>query len=176
MKNAQQKLLVILALGLCGLCAFQWYTQTVQRARIQTLNQLVYDKSVAIRDDTNSIATLNHQVEQMDARLTELKDTLRTNSQVILSQRRELARIETLNAGLTNGIAQYQKAVDGLTAKLKEAYAGIRKQDESIKELAAQRDQFVEKYNASVKDRNEVVAKYNDLAARVEKMQADSSK
>ena len=31
MKNFQQNLLILLALRLCGLCAWQWYAQTVQR-------------------------------------------------------------------------------------------------------------------------------------------------
>jgi hypothetical protein len=35
----------------------------------------------------------------------------------------------------------------------------------------AQRDEFVKKFNDEVQDRNEVVAKYNDLAARVQKLQ-----
>ncbi len=70
MKNFQQNLLISLALGLCGLCAFQWYQQTLQRNEITTLNGMVYEKNVAFQDATNSIALLNHQVEQMDARLT----------------------------------------------------------------------------------------------------------
>ena len=60
MKNFQQNLLIVLALALCGLCAFQWYVQTVQRNEITTLNGMVYEKNVAIQSATNSIATLNH--------------------------------------------------------------------------------------------------------------------
>jgi chromosome segregation ATPase len=176
MKSFQQNLLIALALGLCGLCAYQWYNQTLQRVQIQSLNQLGYEKSVAIRDYTNSIATLNHQITQMDARLTELKETARTNDQIILDQQRELTRLETVNGGLTNEIAQYRQAADTMTAKLKQAYDGINKQNESLKELLAQRDEFVKKYNDTVRDRNEIVAKYNDLAAQVEKLQSGKSK
>ena len=63
MKNFQQNLLIVLALALCGLCAYQWYEQTIQREEITTLNGMVYDKNAAIQDATNSIATLNHQVD-----------------------------------------------------------------------------------------------------------------
>ena len=171
MKNFQQNLLILLAIGLCCLCAFQWVGQTRQRNEIQKLNQLVYDKSVAIRDYTNSIATLNHQIAQMDASLSELRNTARTNAETIAAQRRELDRLETVNQGLTNEITQYKQATDAMTARLKEAYNGIQKQNESLKELVAQRDEFVKKYNDSVKERNDIVAKYNELAAQVEKLQ-----
>ena len=46
MKNFQQNLLIILALALCGLCAWQWYEQTIQRDEIGTLNGIVYQKNV----------------------------------------------------------------------------------------------------------------------------------
>jgi len=55
---------------------------------------------------------------------------------------------------------------------LTEAYDGIKKQNEALKELAAQRDEYVKKFNDSVKDRNDVVAKYNDLVQKVDKQQS----
>ena len=33
MKNFQQNLLIVLALGLCGLCVYQWYGQTAAAER-----------------------------------------------------------------------------------------------------------------------------------------------
>ena len=39
---------------------------------------------------TNSIATLNHQVTQMDARLTEIKAAAATNEQLVISQKAEI--------------------------------------------------------------------------------------
>jgi chromosome segregation ATPase len=176
MKNAQQNLLVLLAIGLCGLCAYQWYGQTAQRKALQGLSQLVYDKEVAIRDYTNSIATLTHQIAEMDADLAELRNTARTNAQIIDAQKLEIARLQTVNDGLTTKIAQYKQAVDTMTAKLKEAYDGIKKQNAALKELVAQRDEFVKKYNDSVKDRNNIVSKYNELAHQVRKMRGESSK
>src|SRR5271169_409865 len=155
MKNFQQNLLVALALALCVLCAYQWYGQTLQRNEIQGLNKIVYEKSVAIRDYTNAVATLSHQVAEMDARITELKDMVRTNEQLAVAQRREINRLQTVGESMTNQIVEYKSAVDTLETKLKEAYAGIKKQNESLQELVAQRDEFVKKYNDSVKDRND---------------------
>jgi chromosome segregation ATPase len=172
MKNFQQNLLIVLALALCCLCAYQWYEQTVQREEITTQNGMIYEKNVAIQDATNSIATLNHQIEQMDARLTEIKAAAATNEQLVVSQRVEIAQLQITGVNLTNEIAQYKTAVDTLSAKLKDAYAGIEKQNESITNLVAQRDDFVKKYNDEVKERNDVVGKYNDLVNQMQKQQS----
>jgi chromosome segregation ATPase len=171
MKNFQQNLLIFLAVCLCGLCAYQWYYQTVQRNEVARLGRVVYDESVSIRDDTNSIATLNHQISLMDSNLTELRSAARTNAEIISTQKRELGRLQIVSEGLTNELAQYKEAVGTLTNKLTEAYAGIEKQNGALKDLAAQRDEFVQKYNDEVKDRNSVVSNYNALAAQAQKLQ-----
>ncbi|HUZ06152.1 MAG TPA: hypothetical protein VMV89_01550 [Candidatus Paceibacterota bacterium] len=173
MKNFQQTLLIILALALCGLCIFQWYVQTVQRDEIQKQNGMLYERDAAIQKDTNSIATLNAQVNQMDARITEIKAAAATNEHLVVSQKAEIAQLQFQNENFTNEIAQYKTAVDELTAKLKDAYAGIEKQNETITNLVAQRDDFVKKYNDEVKDRNDVVSKYNDLANQIQKQQGN---
>jgi hypothetical protein len=62
--------------------------------------------------------------------------------------------------------------VNTLESRLKDAYADIGQQNTAITNLVNQRDDFVKKYNDSVKDRNDVVAKYNDLVNQVQKQQA----
>jgi chromosome segregation ATPase len=168
MKTFQVNLLIVLALGLCGLCAWQWNEQTVQRDAIRSLNRMVYDRDAAIQGYTNSIATLNHQVNQMDVSLTEMKTVVAANKQLVISQKADIAQLQFANNNFTNEIAQYKSAVDALEAKLKEAYAGIDKQNEAITNLVAQRNDIVQKYNDEVKDRNDIVAKYNDLVKQVQ--------
>lgn len=176
MKNLQQNLLIVLALALCGLCAFQWRIQTVQRNEITTQNGLLYEKNVAIQSATNSIATLNAQVTRMDASLTEMKTVVATNKLLAAEQKAEIIKLQFANENLTNEIAQYKVAVDTLEAKLKDAYAGIEKQNEVITNLVSQRDEFVKKFNDEVKERNDVVAKYNELAAQIQKQQGGDQK
>jgi chromosome segregation ATPase len=171
MKNFQPNLLIALALGLCGLCVYQWHGQTVQRGEIRQLEQLVYAQAAAIQGYTNSIRTMDGQIAQMDARLTELKAAARTNAQFVITQKREINRWQATADGLTNQVAEYKTAVEGLQAKLKQAYDGVQKQNQAMKDLAAQRDEFVTRLNDSVKERNDLVAKYNELVARVEKLQ-----
>jgi chromosome segregation ATPase len=171
MKNFQQNLLIVLALALCGLCAFQWHEQTVQRNEITTLNGTMYEKNVVLRDATNSIAILNHQIEQMDARIAEFEAAAATNGQLVAEQRAEITQLRFMGENLTNQIAQYKAAVDTLESKLKDAYSGIEQQNGAITNLVAQRDDFVKKYNDEVKERNDVVAKYNDLVSQMQKQQ-----
>jgi|SRR5581483_10057783 len=172
MKNFQQNLLIVLALGLCCLCAYQWYGQTLQRNEMEGLSQTISGQKSAIQSYTNSIKTMDHQIAELDARIAGLKGTVKTNDLLLLTQKREINKLEAAAEGLTNEITQYKLAVDTLNAKVKEAYDGIKKQNESIKELVAQRDGFIQKLNDSVKDRNDVVSKYNELVARVEKLQS----
>ncbi|MDB6111959.1 MAG: hypothetical protein JWR69_3709 [Pedosphaera sp.] len=171
MKNLHQNLLIALAFGLCALCAWQWYGQTVQHTRIESLNQLIYEKSAAIQDYTNSIKTMDRQIAQMDGHLAGLKETIKTNDLLVLNQKRELTKLELTNEALANQNTEYKNGVATLEAKLKEAYDGVTKQNESIKELVTQRDEFVRKFNDSVKERNNLVSKYNELVQRVEKLQ-----
>ncbi len=176
MKNLQQNLLIVVALSLCGLCVYQWYGQTLQRNEIQKLDQMVYEKSAAIQGYTNSIRTMDRQIAEMDARITELKLQAKTNAELVVAQKRDINQLQINSEGLTNEITQYKGAVTNMQTKLREAYEGIQKQNDAMKELVAQRDEFVKKFNDEVKDRNEVVNKYNELVRQVEKNQAASTK
>ena|SRR6266478_5394763 len=176
MKGFQENLLVVVALGLCGLCVYQWRGQTIQRSQIETLNQTVFDKSAAIQSYTNSIKVMDQQIAALGVQIAELRQSARTNETLLAEQKSEIARLQTVTEGLTNQVAEYKKAVGTFEAKLKEAYDGINKQNDAIRELVAQRDEFVRKYNDSVKERNNVVAKYNELAAQIEKMQSGGKK
>ena len=176
MKNFQQNLLIIVALSLCGLCAYQWYGQTVQRNEIQILEKMVYEKSAAIQSYTNSIKTMDQQIARMDATITEFKAAAKTNADLVISQKREINRLQIDSENFTNQISEYKRAVATLEAKLKETYDGIQKQNAALKDLVAQRDEFVKKYNEGLKERNEVVNKYNELAGQVERMQAAPKK
>src|SRR5580658_6560727 len=140
MKNFQQNLFIVLALGLCSLCAWQWYEQTVQRDEIQAQNQMLYERDASIQNDTNSIASLNTKVDEMDGRITELKGTVTTNEQVMAAQTVQIEGLRFDNATFTNEIAQYKVAVDTLETKLKEADGDIDKQNQTITNLLAQRN------------------------------------
>ncbi len=168
MKNFQQNLLILLALGLCGLCAWQWYAQTIQRQTIQDLNKMVDDRNLAIQGYTNSIATLNAKVDDMDVRMTALNATVASNEQVIVSQKAQITQLQFEHDNDTNEIAQYKVAVDTLESRLNDAYTNLEKQSETITNLVSDRDDLVHKYDSLATNRNDIVLKYNALVKQVE--------
>ena len=165
MKNPLQALLMILALGLCGLCTWQWYFQVQQRKEMTALSQANYDQSVAIQGYTNSINAMDKQIAQMDAHISEFKETVKSNNVVILGLREENSRLETR-------VEQYSNAVDAVQAQLKVANDSIRRQNEALKGLVAERDEYVNRLNEALRERNQIVTQYNELAKRFEELQA----
>jgi chromosome segregation ATPase len=171
MKNFQQNLLIALALALCGLCAWQWYFQTTLRNHIDALDQSIFKQATEIQGYTNSIATMDAEITGLQSRVIDLKKAAASNDQLILAQKRDLLRLKLTADSMSNEIVDYKSVTNVLESKLAEAYDGIKKQNDAIAVLTAQRDDFIGRYTNSVKARNEVVEKYNELAERVKKLQ-----
>jgi chromosome segregation ATPase len=171
MNKFLSNLLIVLALSLCALCAYQWYRETRQREDVMRLNRQVFDRDSAIQAHTNSIHLMDQKIAQLDARVGELKDTVKTNEATILQQKREITKLEYTATGLTNQIEEYKSAVETYQARLKEAFEGIEKQNELIKTLGDERNDLVQRINESTKERNEIVQKYNELVKMVETLQ-----
>ena len=176
MRNLQQNLFVALASALCGLCAWQWYGQTVQRRQVDELTQAVYEKSTVIQNYTNSLRTVEAQLADMNARVAEYKEGARSNAQQVVTQERELRKLRQSNDASNRQIAEYQKAVEALQAQFKDVGEGVKKQNEAMKQLIAERDAYAQKFADSMKDRNQVVADYNALVARYDKLLTNSVK
>ena len=171
MKNFLQNLLIVLALGLCGLCAWQWYIQTRLHVEGEELQRKVFDQAAAIQGYTNSISNMEAEISGLSTRVNELKQAAASNELVALEQKHEILRLRASNEMMSNEIVQYKDVVDKLEAKLKEASEGIVKQNDAIKQLAVERDAAIQKYNDSVKERNALAEKYNDLVERFNKLQ-----
>lgn len=169
MKNFLQSLLIVFALALCALCAWQWNNQVDLHKSLTSLTQSNYDLTVSIRGYTNSIGVLDRQVAQMDARLTELRDTIKSNNASSFTLQEENARLKTFSE-------QYSNAVVALQNQIKQANDSIRRQNESVKGLVAERDEYVKRLNESIKERNEIVGKYNELVKQFEEYQAAATK
>jgi uncharacterized coiled-coil DUF342 family protein len=168
MKNFQRNLFIVLAIGLCGTCVYQWYLQSVQLNTIERLDQIIYQKSADIQGYTNSIKTMDAEISQLHDRITQLKQAAVSNDQWAVTEKREVARLQSAGDIMSNEIVEYKAAVDSLTGKLKEAYDGEKK-------LVAQRDDFVKKLNQSIRAQNDLTAKYNELVARFNKLQATNA-
>jgi chromosome segregation ATPase len=172
MKNFLQNSLMVLALGLCGLCAWQWYIQTRLHLEGEALQQTVFKQSAEIQGYTNSIKNMDAEIAGLSTSLKEFKQAAITNELAALEQKREILRLRSASEMMSNEIVQYKDVVDKLEAKLKEASEGILKQNDAMKRLAAERDDAIQKYNGSIKERNALAEKYNSLVDRFNKLQA----
>lgn len=168
MKNFQRNLFILLALCLCGTCVYQWNQQATQLNRIVQLNQVIYKNSSDIQRFTNSIQTMDVEINQLHDRLGQLKQTVASNEQWAIGEKREVARLQADGDSLTNEITQYKAVVQDLTNKLHEAFQGE-------KELAAQRDEFIKKLTNSINSQNQLVVKYNELVERFNKLQSNQA-
>jgi chromosome segregation ATPase len=179
MKNFQQNLLIGLALALCGLCAWQWHFQTVQRGELAVREQEIYQRDTAVQSYTNELNKTRQQVGRMEESLatlnTNFAEALRTNTEIIIQQKRDIARLSANNDTLTNEIAQYTNAVAALQSNLDTAYAGIKRQNASIEQLEPYVGKYtntVSQYNALVTNYNDLFGKYTNLVDRFNKLQA----
>jgi uncharacterized coiled-coil DUF342 family protein len=170
--NFQQNLLILLAVWLCELCAWQWYIQTRLHLEGERLQQAVFEQTGAIQGYTNSMNQMDAEIAGLSTRINELKQTAMTNEMAALEQKREITRLHSSSEMMSNEIVQYKDLVDKLESKLKEASEGILKQNDAIKRLASERDAAIQKYNDSIKERNVLAGKYNTLVDRFNKLQA----
>jgi uncharacterized coiled-coil DUF342 family protein len=167
MQNFQRNLFILLAVALCGTCAYQWYLQANQLGKIETLNQSIYEKAAAIQTYTNSLKLRDDDISQLQDRVTQLKQTMVSNDSWALDEKRLVVRLKSDGDILSNAIVQYRGVVDDLTNKLDKAYTGE-------KELAAQRDEFVKKLNDSITAQNALTTKYNQLVDRFNQLQTNA--
>jgi len=154
-----------LALCLCALCTWQWYGQVLQRKAMTALAQVNYDESTAIQGYTNTINNMDHQIAQMDARLSDLRDTIGSNTVTIVGLQQDNGRLNIV-------VDQYSNAVVVLQGQMKQANESIRRQNDAMKDLVSQRDDFVARLNESIKERNDIVTKYNELTKQLEQIQS----
>jgi hypothetical protein len=174
MKNFQKNLLVILALGLCGMCAWQWGIQTRLHSQGQDLINKNFKQAEDIQVLTNSIKNMDSEIAGLSTRVNELTNAAMTNELMALEQKREITRLRSYGGMMSNEIGQYKDLVDKLETKLKEAAVGIEKQNDSFKLLVSERDDAIKKYNDSIKERNALAEKYNTLVERFNKLQSAS--
>ena len=166
MKNPLQNLLISCALGLCALCAWQWHVQVGQHREMATLDQTIANQTADIQRATNSLAVLDLQLAQLDAHLRELRNTVQSNDVELITLRAETNRLSAV-------LVQTQADAE---TKIQQANASIRQQNDLLKILVGQRDDYLKRLNEAIQEHNEVVTKYNDLVKRVEESQAAPAK
>ena len=147
-------LLIVLALGLCGLCAVQWVRETRLRVRVDALQgerQKLNDEKVAVEAQGRR---LQEDIQRIERERADLMRNAETNNAQMVRLRVDLQRAN-LSLEQTNKVLAIY--VDGL----RKANDAIKQQNDGVTRLKAD-------YTKLVEDRNQVVGKFNDLAKQHE--------
>jgi chromosome segregation ATPase len=182
MKPFLISLLILISLGLCGICAVQWKREADLHAQIKDITaQLIAENKLRIEFEEKAtrfeqeITRLTHLRAETEAALVvateQVKDvtsdqTSRGFSIAVLMNELIAANGE-LNA-FKNLAGKGTDAVKQRNAEVTEQNAAIVKQNAQLKQLAGERDNAINQLNARTREFNELAEKYNKLAKSVE--------
>jgi regulator of replication initiation timing len=141
-------------LALATLCCIQWFINTVDAKAIDDLKEVTAQQSAKIADQGNTIkddaANLDDLRQQLTTAVNDLKDT-QTKLTAIITERDRLT-IER----------------DHLKADMDEWAIAVAARDDTIKQAAAQIQKLLT-------DRNNAVAKFNDLVGKYNQLVKDTN-
>ena len=146
-------ILLLLLLGLCGLCAWQWNREELLRDL--TRRQLAENTDLRKALEENSARAKAGDAEIL--RLTETLSEIKTASVAKSQYDEALAAAQTLREGVLKQNAVLKEQQEALL----KANAAVVQANQSVEKLAAERDGFIQKLNA-------LTLQYNKLVKRVQ--------
>lgn len=167
MNKFLNNLLIVLALGLCGLSVFQWNRETRLHTDRQDLQNKLSDREQNIESLQATIKRVERDVARLETVKTELTATVASNRLEITDLKKNLYQAEREGDALREQVTAYKDAVDKQNESLKKQNEIITEQNTKMKELADERNSMVERFNKLAKDYNQVVKEYNDLVDRI---------
>lgn len=147
-------ILIVLALGLCGLCAVQWVRETRLRVRVDELQgerQKLNDEKVAVEAQGKRFQDDIQRIEK------ERSASLQREEEV----KKERNELKVALNGANLALERTNKVLNIYVEGLQKANDAIRQQNEGVTRLKAD-------YSKLVEDRNQVVGKFNELAKQHE--------
>jgi len=151
MKNFLQNLLIVFALGLCALVAFQWHREGRLRADLQALRD-------AARADRETIQLLQGEAQRVDSEIVRTEAQWKQLSETVAARKAEAARL----AEELQKRDQLAAELESFKAALARANENITAQNEAMKALADERNELATKFNQLAEDYNALVKRWND--------------
>lgn len=176
--SAGVAILIILALGLCGMCAYQWAREARLRLDIEGKNKQIGD----LHQEKAAVEALGKRFEQDIKRLeddkTKIQEVVATNKAEVSRLKAERAKWEFEADKASKQSELYKEAFTKATNVLAETNLGIRKMNDDYRKLGDERNEIVKRYNDLAKEHekvitefNDVVTKYNDLVKQIQAQQ-----
>jgi len=173
-------LLLVLALGLCGLCAYQWMREGRVYAALGSVNDELYKKREAIQGLEQTVKRNQSDMARLEGIRAELNQTIRTNTARIAELGNYVEKLENETDSQRATIGNYKEALDTANERIQKQNEDIQKQNDAIKVLAQQRDEKVAELNRLVGEYNTLVTNFNklqeDMTKLVETINADRQK
>lgn len=179
-------LLIVLAVALCGLIAWQWKRETNLFTENQTLQSTV-QKDHETKDQLQKhIENLQSEINRIESERKKDAELHRTNAAKINDLARQLSKAEAEAHSNSNTVTFYRSAFERATNQLSIANTNISKANDVINsmkkavedrnEIAVRLNELNKKYGELMTERNDIVEKFNSFVKEVEAAQKKEKK
>ena len=169
MKQFMVNLLVALALGLCGLCTYQWYREASLRNEMETQSRELYKRKEIVSDLEGRLQRSEADRFRLDKAHVELTAVIRSNTLELASLGKRLDQAEKQAEQQKQAAETYKSAYETANANTEKANEEIKKQAAVASQLATERTDLIAKYNGVVKQYEELVKQFKAYEADVKK-------
>ena len=178
MKTFLYWLLVLIVLGLCGVCADQWRREFKLHRRIDELTEmLIAENKLRIEFEEKAqrfeqeISRISHLRTEIEAALLDATEKVQMLTEDQKGRGYSLALWMKEATLLKSEVDAFKQLAGKGTDAIKDRNTEVSAQNEAIEKananlrlLVGERDDLINKLNARTKEFNELVEKYNKLA------------
>lgn len=171
--RAAVALMVVLALGLCGLCAYQWVRETRLRQRVEALQE----EQRRIQEARTAVEAQSGRFQEEIARLERERAALarhsETNAAATAGLRADVVRLGREAETQRQQAQALKAALDTANTNVLKANDLLGKARTDLSQLARERNEAVERANALRKELDDRIVRYNELVERWNKQQEE---
>lgn len=159
-------LLIVLAICLCGLCAYQWWREYHLREQIEAGNRTIQ----SLQEDKAGAEQLSEryreEVRRIEIDRGELQEIVRTNAAEVSRLKAELSQLTLDSEQSLTRVDVFKDALEKANQAIQQQNEGVRKMNEEFKRLAEERNVAVEKFNELAREYDALAQQYNEAVER----------
>ncbi len=163
--------LIVLACGLCGLVAYQWYRDVDLRKEIADRNRQL----TQLNEQKHEVEMTGKRVEEELKRVEQLKERLteqdKTNKVELSRTKRDLAEALHKAEGATKQGDLYKQAYEKMVEDIKAQNESMIKLNAAYTNAVAINKDALDKYKKLATDCEDLNGRYNKLFEQAEKLQ-----
>jgi len=164
-------ILIVLALGLCGLAAFQWTRETTFREGIESLRHTNVVLMTLQNEAENKATRYQAELADVEKKRADIVAENRTNKFRVGKLELEVAKFEANLNYSSNLVVAFSNAVQNANQSIRIQNQSISNLNTEFKKLAEDRNEVVKRYNALAQDQQKTVEEYNKLVKQFEDFQ-----